>query len=147
MTKKYIKKDIYDKAKVIMNSKNMNGLKLKPKNDILYDVGKICEVVLLDKEVIDIVLKKKIENKIDIYLKEVSKLATSDDEDDSSNLKIAKDELARYKAVIKNKYRKYLGIDYYELLIKKIELLEHKINTKILSSKNYRSVRKIGRTR
>ena len=40
--------------------------------------------------------------------------------------------LVRYKGIVENKYRRYLDERYANMLIKKIEILEQELKTKII---------------
>ena len=135
MSSKYSVKNEYIDSDVIINPKKLKGLKVKPKNDIKYDTGKIEEVILIDDKIIDNVLKKKIKNKLNNYLEYVMSIV-EDDDTSGTTIREAKDDLARYKSIIKHKYKKYLEPRYIELLIKKIELLEYELNTKIIVKDN-----------
>lgn len=132
MSKKYTyAKDECINEDVVINTKKLKGLKVTPKNDIKYDTGRIDEVVLIDTTVIDNVLKRKIKNKLDDYLEYVMDIV-EDDDTDGDTIREAKDDLARYKSIVRNKYKKYLNERYIELLSKKIELLEYELNNKEL---------------
>ena len=51
---------------------------------------------------------------------------------DPSMVRAALNELTRYKQLVKNKYRLYLEERYASLLIKKIEILEQELKTKLI---------------
>ena len=131
MSKYSIAKDECKKEDVIINPVKLKGFKVKPKNVIKYKTGKVDEVVLIDSNVIDSVLKRKIKNKLDEYLEYIMNIV-EDDDTTGGTIREAKDELARYKSIIKRKYKKYLEERYVELLLKKIELLEYELNSKTI---------------
>ena len=45
---------------------------------------------------------------------------------------MALDDLAHYKSIIQYKYRKFLDEKYVNLLLQKIEMLEHEIQVKLV---------------
>ena len=65
----------------------------------------------------------------------------SDDDDDT---RIALDDLARYKKVIKEKYSIYLDEKYMALLNKKINVIERELKNNLLNEKEevYESTRR-----
>jgi len=132
MSKYSIAKEECQKEDVIINPKKLKGFKVQPKNEIKYGTGKIDEVILIDSNVIDNVLKRKIKNKLDDYLEYIMDIV-EDDDTAGSTIRETKDDLARYKSIIKRKYKKYLDERYVELLMKKIELLEYELNSKVLN--------------
>ena len=80
---------------------------------------------------IEKVLKKKIKRKLDLYLQFI--VSVIDDEDtDPSNLRFVLDDLERYRRTIINKYQQYLDEKYINLLLKKIEILNNEIKTKLI---------------
>lgn len=118
---------------VYVNYKD-KGLKFKPKNNIDYSGVKVNEMVLIKPIFIEKVLKRKIRKQLEMYLQYIIRII-DDDGDDTGDLKIALDELSRYKKTIQNNYRVYLEDRYVELLLKKIKLLENELKTKIINSK------------
>ena len=135
MSKYSIAKEECQKEDVIINPKKLKGFIVQPKNEIKYGTGKIEEVTLIDSKVIDNVLKRKIKKKLDDYLEYIMDIV-DDDDTAGSTIREAKDDLARYKSIIKRKYKKYLDERYVELLMKKIELLEYELNSKVLNMQN-----------
>ena len=80
---------------------------------------------------IEKLLKKKVKRKLDFYLQYIISLMDND-EDDGTGLKEALNDLERYKSIVEYKYRKYLDQKYINLLLKKIDILEHELKMKII---------------
>ena len=55
-----------------------------------------------------------------------------DGDDDDSAFRIALNDLTRYREIVESKYRKYMDDKYISLLLKKIDLLEHEMKSKII---------------
>ncbi len=62
------------------------------------------------------------------------------EDDDASSLKEALDSVSRYKDTVEYKYRKFLDDKYIDLLLKKINLLEHELKSKITYKKPKKEV-------
>ena len=115
-----------------------NGYNFTPKNHIEYDGIKVNKLVLVKPSFVEKVLKKKIKKKLDIYIEYMIKLL-EDDEDSSSHLGEALNEITRYRIMIINNYKAYLDDKYLKLLMQKFALLEHELKVKQfeISKKEY----------
>ena len=123
----------YDGENVKLNSSKIDGFEIKPKNNVKYDAVEVNSMTLINKSFIEKLLKKKIQKKLDYYLQYIISLIDEDDEtSDPTNLKLALNDLAHYKSIVEYKYRKYLDEKYINLLLKKIDILEHEIKTKMV---------------
>ncbi len=115
-------------------SKKIDGFEFTPKNTNEYMDMEVNKMVVINPSFIEKVLKKKIKRKLDLYLQFI--VSVIDDEDtDPSNLRYVLDDLERYRRTIINKYQRYLDEKYINLLLKKIELLNNEIKTKLLYMK------------
>ncbi|MFI3307899.1 MAG: hypothetical protein R3Y21_04955 [Mycoplasmatota bacterium] len=121
-----IKKD-YEKRSDL-EKKKLKGLRLKPKK-VIYKGIKVDKLLIIKPNFIEKLLKKKIKRKLNIYLQYIIDLLEEEESDESLNEVLT--DLKRYKAIVDNKYRIYLEEKYIELLIKKIELLEHELKAKM----------------
>lgn len=108
----------------------INGYKVKPKNKCNYKGIKVNSMVIIKPSFIEKVLKRKIRRKLEFYLNYIINDATDDDDDDS--YREALDNIERYKNIVEYKYRKYLDDKFVNLLLKKINLLEKQIKTKMI---------------
>ena len=115
-------------------SKKIDGFEFTPKHTSEYMDMEVNKMVVINPSFIEKVLKKKIKRKLDLYLQFI--VSVIDDEDtDPSNLRYVLDDLERYRRTIINKYQRYLDEKYINLLLKKIELLNNEIKTKLLYMK------------
>lgn len=128
-TNKLEKKNTYNGKKVKLNNK-LDGLKITPKNNINYEV-EVNSMTLINPSFIEKLLKKKIKRKLDYYLQYIITVI-DDEESDPTGLRQALNDLARYKSIVEYKYRKYLDERYVNLLLKKMEVLEHEIKMKMV---------------
>lgn len=128
----YIYKKDNMRSIVCLDYDKIAGYKFVPKNSIKYDGVKVNTVVVINQSMIEKILKRKIKNKLDLYLKLIINFINDDNDDnDSSTYKEALDDLARYKGIIQYKYKKYLDQKYMEILLKKIAVLEYEIKKRI----------------
>ena len=126
-----IVKEAYNGDKIYIDYTKLNGFKVTPKNHIKYEGIKVKSLVIIKPSFIEKLLKKKVKRKLDFYLQYIISLMDNDD-DDSTDLKLALNDLARYKSIVEYKYRKYLDQKYINLLLKKIAILEHEIKMKLI---------------
>lgn len=111
----------------------LDGFKFKPRNRIEYSSIEVNKVVMFNPSFTETILKKKIRNRLELYLRFIISLIDQDDDDtDISNLRAALNDLTRYKEMVKNKYLAYLDKRYAEILMKKMELLEQELKSKIV---------------
>lgn len=119
--------------KVYLDYSKFNGYKVTPKNNVKYEGVKVNSLVIMKPSFIEKILKKKAKRKLDFYLQYIISLMDNDEEDGSTgNLRLALDDLARYKSIIEYKYRKYLDQKYISLLLKKMDILENEIKMKLI---------------
>ena len=138
MSENYVsRKSAYDGKKV--NLKKIDGLEIKPKNKIKYDAVEVNSMVIVNQKYIEKLLRKKTKRKLDYFLRYIVALIDGEsDATDPSNLHLALDDLAHYKSIIEYKYRKFLDEKYVNLLLQKIEMLEHEIKVKMAYMEMYK---------
>lgn len=111
----------------------LDGFLFKPRNKMSYDGIIVNKLVMFNPSFTETILKKKIRNRLEIYLRFIIGLIDQDDDDtDISDLRAALNDLTRYKEIIRRKYLLYLDKRYAEMLMKKIELLEQELKAKIV---------------
>ena len=110
---------------IYINYDKYKGYNITPKNNISYDGVRV-------NKMIEKVLKRKIKNRLDLYLKTIVEIMDEDESGTSSGVREALNELTRFKNIIKYKYEKYLEEKYLILLNKKIEILEYELKKKLI---------------
>lgn len=125
-----VKKE-YNGDKVYIDYTKLDGYKFTPKNSFKYNGIKVNSLVVVKQSFIEKLLKKKVKRKLDFYLQYIISLM-DDDDVDGTGLKEALNDLERYKSIVEYKYRKYLEQKYINLLLKKIDILEHELKMKII---------------
>jgi hypothetical protein len=130
-TKKYhLYKRKTKERKVELNSKNEIGYIIKPKNQMKYEGIVVNSMSIINNELIQTLLKKKIKKKLDMYLQFLITVLDEDDTD-AGHLMFALNDLERYRRLVINNYKKYLDQKYLKLLKNKMDLIEQELKSKI----------------
>lgn len=128
-----IKKNKLSNQAFAISTTKINGYEVKPKNQVQYEGIQVNSLLMVKPTFIEKVLKKKNKRKIEYYLNYIIELLDEEDSEETpTNLRQALNDLARYRDIIKYKYCKYLDDKYVELLLKKIDLLEHQLKAKLV---------------
>lgn len=121
---------------IYVNYDKYKGYNITPKNKIKYDGVRVNKMIIVNPSMIEKVLKRKIKNRLDLYLKTIVEIMDENDDTGSSGIREALNELTRFKNIIKYKYEKYLEEKYLSILNKKIEILEYELKKKLLIREN-----------
>ena len=111
----------------------LNGFSFKPRNSIKYEGVVVSKLVMFNPSFTETILKKKIRNRLELYLRFIISIIEDDSDTDISDLRAALNDLTRYKSIIRRKYLLYLDQRYAEMLLKKIQLLEEQLRHKIVT--------------
>ena len=118
--------------KICIDYKLLKGFEFKPKNNIKYKGIKVDSLTIIKKSFVEKLLKKKVKRKLDFYLNYIINNMDEDDSETAGGLNEILNDIARYKAIIEYKYRKFLEEEYINLLLKKINVIEHELKLKLL---------------
>lgn len=140
-TKRYvIQKEEKGAEKITFSRKKMEGFRVTPHNRVIHPGIAVNSMLLIKPSLIEKLLKKKNQRKLDYYLQYIiSLMDNSDGTDDDSVFRTALNDLTRYREIVEYKYRKYLDDKYINLLLKKIDLLEHEIKSRVLYREQMKS--------
>lgn len=127
---------------IYINYDQYKGYNVVPKNNVKYDGIKVNKMIIVKPSMIEKILKRKIKNRLDLYLKTIIELMEEADDGNSSGVREALNELTRFKNIIKYKYEKYLEEKYIKILNKKIELLEYELKKKLMVLKESKNLEK-----
>lgn len=123
----------------------IHGFDIKPQNNVPYSGIEVGHLTLVEPELIKKVLKRKIKRKLNAYLNFLMATASDNDSDSGSTVLVI-DDLERYKAIIINKYSKFLDKRYLNSLLKKVGFVERELQRKI-KELSYTDNMEIGRKR
>ncbi|MDO4962572.1 MAG: hypothetical protein Q4E75_00505 [bacterium] len=115
-----------------INYKKLEGIDFTPKNKIKNGIN-VNKILIIKPSMVEKILKKKINRKLDLYLKLIVKFIESDDSGSDDTLREALNDLSRYKSIVEYKYKKYLDQKYLKYLSKKIAILEYELNSKLIN--------------
>lgn len=132
MNRYLLVKDNHERRFTNIDYRRLDGFKFNPKNQVENDGIMVNEMVLINPSFIENVLKRKAKKKLELYLRFIISLIDNESDASSDDLREALDGLVRYKGIVENKYRRYLDERYANMLIKKIEILEQELKTKII---------------
>ncbi len=127
-----ISKEKYNGEIVYVNYDKLKGYKFTPKNNFPYDGIKVNEMIIIKPSFVEKVIKRKIKNRLDFYLKLI--IENLDGADDSDDTRKALGDLERYKKVVNERYSIYLDDKYMELLNKKMDVIERELKNNLLYS-------------
>ena len=101
----------------------LEGMEVKPKNDVKNQTIKAGKVVLVDESLKEEYIRKRVNNKIDRIIKFMLRILNDDDtsEDDAG---MALDEINKLKGILINKYRKEMKESEYKSILAKLILIE-----------------------
>jgi len=129
----YISKKSKNGEIVFVDYEKTTGFNIKPRNNVKYEGIIVNKMIIVNHSMIEKVLKRKIKNKLNLYLKIIIEMIDNNSDNDGALLQEALNDLTRYKDIINYKYKKYLDEKYLRLLGRKIELLEYELTRRLQS--------------
>ena len=124
-----VDRDRVDTLEGYIDIDNVKGFDFKPKNKVKYEGVEVGHLTVSSPELIKKVLIRKTKRKINMYLNYLLNYVSS--EDDSDGLELVIDDVQRFKALIINKYSKFLGKRYISSLLKKVRFVEKELISKL----------------
>ncbi|MEG1306141.1 MAG: hypothetical protein RSD00_02870 [Bacilli bacterium] len=128
-----------DNSSLFYYSTNITGLEVIPKH-LKSESIKVSKVLLIDQELIDDYVNKKINKKIQCILKEMYEFLINDEDSDDTDGTLILGEVSRLKSIVINSYKEYLSIEEYKSILKKLILAEEEFinnyNTKLYTINN-----------
>ncbi len=118
------------KVSIKLNSLSIDGYHIKPRNKMEYDGIVVNSMTIVNYELVQSLLKKKIKKKLDGYLDFLISVLDEDDTD-SGHLMFALNDLDRYRRLVMNNYRVYLEKKYLKILMDKMDLIDQELRSRI----------------
>ena len=119
---KYVIEKNNDKKLANYNVK-IDGLSVKPKNNVRSQSIKAGEVVLCDEELKEEFIRKRINRKMDKIINFMLRILNDDGTSDEDS-GMALDEVNKLKGIVINKYREYMKESEYKSVLAKLILIE-----------------------
>ena len=122
-----VTKDHKTDAITYMEYEKIKGIKFNPKSNVKFeDMINVDKMVIINDSFIKKIIDKKCKIKLESILRMLSIIFENEDESGDA-MDIALDELEKFKSILRNKYKEYMEKQKYELMLKKIEILENEI--------------------
>jgi hypothetical protein len=134
---KYVVIHKQDDCKLMYYKVKMDGLNVKPINRVPGLTIKAKNVLLVDEELRQEYIRKRINRKMDKIIKFMIRILNDDDTtDDDTGLVL--DEINRLKGIVINKYKEYLTNTEYKSMLTKLIIIEEEFkknyNQKLFNS-------------
>ena len=119
------------KAITVEEFETLKGLSVSPKKDFKFDgMINVSKVTIDNPDLIKTYINKKCNRNMDKILK-ILKLLFDDESGDPSPAMLALNEIEKFRQLIINKYQKYMSKKEYNILIKKLEILELEVTERL----------------
>lgn len=129
--KRYVcEKENKDMVSCDLDFTEINGFKVRPKNKVKYDGIEVSRLTVVSPYLIENVLKRKTKRKLNAYLQFLFN-SLEDDDTTSGDLGLILDDTKRYKAIIINKYSKFLDVNYIRELLFRVTFIEEELKLRI----------------
>ena len=129
--KRYVcEKENKDMVSCDLDFTEINGFKIRPKNNIKYDGVEVNKLTIVSPYFINNVLKRKTKRKLNAYLQFLFN-SLEDDDTTGEDLGLILEDTKRYKAIIINKYSKFLDVSYIRELLLRVTFIEEELKMRI----------------
>ena len=105
----------------------ISGYNIKPNPNLKFqDAINVNKMILINPSLIEKMVDKKIKRRFD-YLINLLSVVYENDDDTGEGLKLALNEAEKFRTELNNKYRQYINEEKFDLLQKKIAILEDEL--------------------
>ena len=105
----------------------ISGYNIKPNPKLKFqDAINVNKMILINPSLIEKMVEKKIKRKFD-YLINLLSIVYENDDDTGDGLQLALNEAEKFRTELCNKYKQYINEEKYELMLKKISILEDEL--------------------
>ena len=144
----HIVKDKEDKSITYFEYDKIEGYDMSPKKNVkIEDAINVNKVVIINPSLANKVAKKKVDIKFRKLVEMLNVIFESDDATGSAYHQ-GLDEVERLRQELEDKYKKHLTDDEYDIINKKLGILEHELKVRIFyleKEKSYEEEHEIGR--
>ena len=141
MNKNYFISKDNKNGEVIYLEYNKNGYNVKPKEK-RNDAIEVSKIVFVSPTLTEKLIKKKINNKISKLLLELNTTYDDESDDGEARFRSMYKEAENLRIHLLNTYVKYLGKTYFNLTLKKLEIIinEYKEKLYAINEKKQREI-------
>ena len=109
----------------------INGYNLTPKPDARFeDAIDVSRMIIINPSLIEKIVDKKIKKKFDQLINMIT-IVCEDNDQSGEGYMLALTETAKFRTELMNKYRHYIEDEKYELILKKISILEDELKLRL----------------
>ena len=112
-----------EEKKLTYHNVKIVGLSVTPKNNVKYLTIKADKIILIDPNLCETYIRRRINKKIDKVIKFMIKILNDEDTTDG-DAGLVLDEVNKLKGIIINKYKEYMLESEYKTLLTKLILIE-----------------------
>ena len=111
--------------------KKIKGYNITPKKNVRFeDAINVDKMILINPSLIEKMVDKKVKRKFN-YLINLMSIVCDSDSSDTDGLYLAKNEAEKLRMELLNKYKKYIDDQKFELLEKKLAILEDELDLRL----------------
>mgnify|MGYP004462109351 FL=1 len=119
--------------------KELSGYKVIPKKPVIRDnMIKVNQMNVIDPDLIEKLLCKKIEKKIEMLIFKIVNIMDSDDDGDAQ---MALTEAERIKYILVNEYSKFLDEEYIKKTTRKLQIIVNELKVRMMLKYQYTDVK------
>ena len=119
--------------------KVLSGYKVIPKKPVIIDnMIKVNQMNVIDPDLIEKLLCKKIEKKIEMLIFKIVNIMDSDDDGDAQK---ALTEAERIKYILVNEYSKFLDEEYIKKTTRKLQIIVNELKVRMMLKYQYTDVK------
>lgn len=119
--------------------KELSGYKVIPKKPVIRDnMIKVNQMNVIDPDLIEKLLCKKIEKKIEMLIFKIVNIMDSDDDSDAQK---ALTEAERIKYILVNEYSKFLDEEYIKKTTRKLQIIVNELKVRMMLKYQYTDVK------
>jgi len=129
-----VEKNNETKDIVYIEYKTIDGYKITPKTK-KEDAIEINKIVFVSPSLTEKLIKKKIDVKLKFLLNDLKKIDEEDDDEGENSIRESLVTAERLKLNILNNYIKYLGNEYRDLSLKKLQIIIEELRIRLYTIK------------
>lgn len=130
----FVEKNNETKDIVYVEYKTIDGYKITPKTK-KEDAIEINKIVFVSPSLTEKLIKKKIDVKLKFLLNDLKKIDEEDDDEGENSIRESLVTAERLKLNILNNYIKYLGNEYRDLSLKKLQIIIEELRIRLFTIK------------
>lgn len=111
------------------------------------DAIEISRMVVINPAFKSLIAMKKLESKFEKLISFIELICREEDDDSDESYQLALDEAERFKKILETKYRTLITQEKYELMKKKISILENELKLRIKYFEYYKKEEQKGKSK